>query len=92
MRLARDRRIAALGDIEETAAQVRSAERERDRLARRFVGDGLVGRIAVALHDAAITIEQLERVDRAATGGRVMIGGRAAERIGRSSMRKGILT
>ena len=31
------------------------------------VGNGLVGRIAVALHDAAIVVEQLQRVDRAAT-------------------------
>ena len=35
----------------------------------------LVGRISVALHDAAIAIEQLERVDRAATGS-VAVGDR----------------
>jgi transposase len=48
-RLAGDRRVAALGDVEELAAQVRPAERERNRLAGSFVGDGLVGRVAVAL-------------------------------------------
>ena len=40
---------------------------------RRFVGNGLVGGVAVALHDAAIAVEQLQRVDRAAAG-RVGVG------------------
>jgi hypothetical protein len=44
------------------------AESERDRLVRRGVGDGLVSRISIALHDAAIAIEQLDRVHCAATG------------------------
>ena len=30
------------------------------------IGDGLVGGVSVALHDAAIALEQLQRVDRAA--------------------------
>src|SRR5262245_61759622 len=50
-------------------------ERERNRFTRRRVGDALVGGVAVALHDAAITFEQLERMDRAAPG-RVAIGDR----------------
>ena len=50
------------------APQMGPAEGERDRLAAGCVGDRLVGRISVALHDAAIAIEQLQRVDRAATG------------------------
>src|SRR5215470_6918876 len=66
-RLARDRRIAALGDVEEPAAQMRPAEGKRDGLARRG-SNLLVGGIAVALHDAAIALEQLEPVDRAAPG------------------------
>jgi hypothetical protein len=37
------------------------------RLLARCVGNRLVSRIPVALHDAAIVIEQLERVDRTAT-------------------------
>lgn len=51
------------------------AEGERDRRVRPGVGDGLVDDIAVALHDAAITVEQLEGVDGAATG-RVSVGHR----------------
>lgn len=74
-RLARDRCRTVLGDVVEAAAQMRPAERQRDRLASGVVGNGLVGSIAVALHDAAIAIEQLERVDGAATG-RVGVGHR----------------
>src|SRR5262245_56087629 len=66
-RLARDRRIAALGDVEEPAAQMRPAEGKRDGLARRG-SNLLVGGITVALHDAAIALEQLEPVDRTAAG------------------------
>src|SRR5260370_1175249 len=61
-RLAGDRRGAALSELEEPAPQVGPAEGERDRLAAGGVGDGLVGRIPVALHDAAIAIKQLQRV------------------------------
>jgi transposase-like protein len=67
-RLAGDRRWTILSDVVESAAQMGPAERERDRLASGVVGNGLVGGIAVALHDAAIAVEQLERVDGAATG------------------------
>src|ERR1700741_4773982 len=74
-RLAGDRRRAAFRDIEEAAPQMRPAERQRNRLVRGGVGNGLVGGIAVALHDAAIAVEQLERVDGAATG-RVGVGHR----------------
>jgi hypothetical protein len=63
-----DRRAAALGDVEEAPAQMRPTEGERDRLAAGGIGNGLVGDVAVALHDPAIVLEQLERVDRAATG------------------------
>ena len=42
------------------------AKGERNRLVARCVGNRLVSGIPVALHDAAIVIEQLERVDRAA--------------------------
>lgn len=66
-RFARDRRIAALGDVEEPAAQVRPTEGKRDGLAPGG-GNLLVGGIAIALHDAALAFEQLEPVDRAATG------------------------
>ena len=65
-RLAGDRRGTAFGDVEEAAPQMGPAEGERDRLVGCSVGDGLVSRISIALHDAAIAIEQLERVDRAA--------------------------
>ena len=61
---------------------MRPAERQRDRLVRDTVGNGLVGDIAVALHDAAIAIEQLERVDGAATE-RVGVGHR--RRVGPAS-------
>src|SRR5262245_64892918 len=71
-RFARDRRIAALGDVEEPAAQMRPAESKGDGLARRG-SNLLVGGITVALHDAAIALEQLEPVDRTA-GGSVAIG------------------
>jgi hypothetical protein len=47
---------------------VRPTERERDRLVACGAGNGLVGGVAVALHDAAIAIEQLEGVGGAATG------------------------
>src|SRR6516165_9986296 len=66
-RFAGDRRVAALGEVEEVAPQMCPAEGQRDRLAGCLVGDAFVGRVAVALHDAAIAIEQLERVDRTAT-------------------------
>ena len=66
---------AVLGDIEELAAQMIPTESERDRLAAWFVGDGLVGRVSVALDDAAVILEQLPGVDRAATG-RVAVGDR----------------
>jgi hypothetical protein len=65
--LAGDRSGAALGDVEEAASQVCPAKGERDRLVARSVGNCLVSRIPVALRDAAIVVEQLERVDRAAT-------------------------
>ena len=41
---------------------MRPAKGERDRLVARCVGYRLVSRIPIALHDAAIAIEQLERV------------------------------
>ncbi len=68
-RFARDRCWTVLGDVVEAAAQMGPAEGKRDRLASGTVGNGLVGGIAVALHDAAIAVEQLERVDGAATWG-----------------------
>ena len=58
-RLARDRGVAALGDIEELAAQMCPAEGKRNRLAGCGGGDRLVGGVTVALHDAAILIEEL---------------------------------
>ena len=61
--LAGDRRAAAFGNVEEFAAQMRPAEGERDRLAARRAGNVLVGRISIALHDAAVVLEQLERMD-----------------------------
>ena len=67
-RFAGDRRIAALGVVVEPSPQMRPAERERDGLVRRLGGDLLVGRVAVALHDAAIAVEQLQRMHRAAAG------------------------
>src|SRR5260370_20346229 len=62
-----DRSGAVLGDIEEPASQVGPAESERDRLAACCVRNALVGGISVALHDAAIPLEQRETVDHAAT-------------------------
>lgn len=50
-----NRRIAALGDLEELAPQVAPAEGDGDPVRRQL----LVGGIAVALHDAAIVGEQL---------------------------------
>ena len=60
--------LPALGEVEEPAAQVRPAEGERDGLAGRLGGKLLVSRVAVALHDAAIAVEQLQRMHRAAAG------------------------
>src|SRR5262245_65579551 len=65
-RFARDWRIAVLGEVEEAAAQMGPAEGERDGLARRSVGDALVRRIAIALHDTAVAIKQLEGLHCAA--------------------------
>jgi len=65
-RFARDRRIAVLGEVEKAAAQMGPAEGERDGVAGRSAGDALVGRIAIALHDTAVAIEQLERMHCAA--------------------------
>ena len=67
-RLAGDRCGAALGDVVEAAPHMGPAEGERDRLLARSFGDGLVGRVPVALHDAAIAVEQSEGVHGAATG------------------------
>ena len=51
---ARDRRRTALCDIEELSSQMNPAKGERDGIAGPCViGNGLVGRVAVALHDAA---------------------------------------
>ena len=47
---------------------MRPAEGERNGVAGRFCGKLLVGGVAVALHDAAIAIEQLQGMDRAAAG------------------------
>src|SRR5262245_47495913 len=66
-RFARDRRVAVLLEIIELPAQMRPAEGKRDRLAASLAGDRLVGRISVALHHPAISIEQLERMHGAAT-------------------------
>jgi hypothetical protein len=40
------------------------AKSQRDRLVGHGVGNGLVGRIAIALRDAAIVVEQLQRAHR----------------------------
>src|SRR2546423_3755918 len=61
-----DRRAAAFGDVEESSAQMRPTEGKHDRLAAGCIGNGLVGGVSIALHDAAIVIEQLERMNRAA--------------------------
>src|ERR1700739_2556864 len=66
-RLAGDGRGPALGDVEETASQMGPAKSQGDRLVARAVGDILVSRISIALHDAAIAIKQLERADRTQT-------------------------
>ena len=58
-RLARDRGVAPLGDVKELAAQMCPAEGKRNRLAGCGGGDRLVGGVTVALHDAAILIEEL---------------------------------
>src|SRR6266446_10568400 len=64
---ARDRRRTALGDVKELSSQMCPAEGERDRVAgSRIIGNVLVGRVSIALHDAAIGLEQLQRVDGAA--------------------------
>jgi hypothetical protein len=62
-----DRRAAAFGDVEEAPAQMRPTEGKHDRLTASRVGNGLVGGISVALHDAAVGSEQLEGEDRTAT-------------------------
>ena len=65
---------AALGDVEESSPQMRPAEGKRDGVAERIrAGNALVGRVSVALHDATIVREQLERVDGTAAG-RIGIG------------------
>src|SRR3954468_1731906 len=74
-RFACDRRITALGDVEEPAAQMRPTEGQRDGPARRG-SNLLVGGIAIALHDAAIALKQLEPVDRAAAGSVAKCDGR----------------
>jgi len=66
-RFARDWCVAFLGDIEELAPQMGPAEGEHDCLAGCSLGDRLVGRIAIALDDTAVAIEQLECMDCAAT-------------------------
>jgi hypothetical protein len=58
-RFVRDRGIAALGNVEDLASQMRPAERECDSLLGCGCRNLLVGGVAVALHDAAIAIEQL---------------------------------
>ena len=65
--------LPLLAMVVEPAAQMRPAEGERDGLARRLGGELLVGGVAVALHDAAIAVEQLQRMHRAAAG-RVGVG------------------
>src|SRR5215467_13817535 len=67
-RLAGDRRGTALRDVVEAAPQMGPAKSQGDCLLAFGVGNGLVGRVPVALHDAAIAIEQLERMHCAATG------------------------
>jgi hypothetical protein len=47
-RLAGDRRVSSFGEVEESAAQVRPAKGERNRLARRFGGYSFVGGVTVA--------------------------------------------
>jgi hypothetical protein len=67
-RLAGDRRGTALRDVVEAAPQMGPAKSQGDCLLALGVGNVLVGRVPIALHDAAIAIEQLERVHGAATG------------------------
>src|SRR5436190_18806422 len=64
-----DRCGTALGDVIEAAPQVGPAKRQRDRFIAHAVGNSLIGHVPIALYDAAIAIEQLERVHRAPTGG-----------------------
>src|ERR1700692_3923714 len=52
---------------------MRPAEGERNGLAGCGSGDRLIGSITITLHDAAITIEELEPMDCAAPG-RVAVG------------------
>jgi len=59
-RLAGDRCVAVLGDVVELTAQMRPTEGKRDRLSLRLGGDGLVGRISIALNDAPVTVEQFQ--------------------------------
>src|SRR6516165_10858876 len=63
-----DRRIAALGDLEELTPQVAPAKGDSDPVRRQL----LVRRIAVALHDAAIICQQLLKI-LAASARRVAI-------------------
>src|SRR5256885_555616 len=65
---ARDRCVAALGNIEEVAPKMAPAESKRDRCARCRISKGLVRGISIALHDPAVVVEQLERVYGAAPG------------------------
>src|SRR5262249_12535751 len=74
-RFARDRRLGILLDIIELAAHMRPAEGERNGFAAGLAGARLVGRIAVALHHAAVAGEQLECVN-GATAWRVGISDR----------------
>jgi hypothetical protein len=53
--------VAFPGDLEEAAPDMRPAEGERDRVVRQL----LVRRVAVALHDATIVLQQRVQVHRA---------------------------
>jgi hypothetical protein len=53
-RLAGDRRGAALGVVVEATSQMSPAKGERDRLVARGAGNGLISRVSIALHDAAM--------------------------------------
>ena len=72
---ARDGCGAALGDVEEPSSQMCPAEGERDGFAEMCgVGNVLVGRVSVALHDAAIGLEQLQaRCIGVGDGGRLTV-------------------
>lgn len=75
-RFAGDWRVAAFGNVEKPAPQMGPTEREHNRFTRFGAGNGLVGGIAIALHDAAITLQQFEGVDRAAPGSVAIGNGR----------------